>query len=263
MSAAAPPRRRGFLGYLARLDDGVLIRTAFFAMLAGTIGVLYVDYRELSDTVIPDYSAPQVPILPAFDPDQPAPPAGPDVTADPDMLSAPMVVSLQPGGVLALEGSIDPDSFERVAAEVTARGEYVERVSLNSPGGVVDQALKIGALLRERGFTTEVAAGALCASSCPLVLAGGVERLASPEAAIGVHQIYAVAEAGQMPAGVRAAGDAMSETQKTTAAITRYLEESGVDPAIWLHALETPPNRLYYLSTEELTEYRLVTELTK
>ena len=35
----------------------------------------------------------------------------------------------------------------------------------------------------------------------------------------------------------------------------------GVDPALWLHALETPPDRLYYLSPEELTTYKLVTEM--
>ena len=53
----------------------------------------------------------------------------------------------------------------------------------------------------------------------------------------------------------------MSDAQKTTAAITRYLTDSGVEPALWLHALETPPDRLYYLSAVELTEYKLATAL--
>jgi hypothetical protein len=35
----------------------------------------------------------------------------------------------------------------------------------------------------------------------------------------------------------------------------------GVDAAVWLHALETPPDRLYYLSPTELTGYRLVTAM--
>jgi hypothetical protein len=34
----------------------------------------------------------------------------------------------------------------------------------------------------------------------------------------------------------------------------------GVDPALWLHALDTPPQALYYLSPEELADYRLVTK---
>jgi hypothetical protein len=44
-----------------------------------------------------------------------------------------------------------------------------------------------------------------------------------------------------------------------TAVISRHLAAMGVDPAAWLNALDTPPNRLYYFSREELERYRLVT----
>ena len=65
----------------------------------------------------------------------------------------------------------------------------------------------------------------------------------------------------ELPTGIRAAGEAMSDAQKTTAMITRHLTKMGVDPALWLHALETPPDRLYYLSPDELVTYRLVTAM--
>lgn len=58
---------------------------------------------------------------------------------------------------------------------------------------------------------------------------------------------------------MQAAGNAMSDAQKTTATVTRHLVSMGIDAALWIHALETPPERLYYLSPEELTDYRLVT----
>ena len=134
-------------------------------------------------------------------------------------------------------------------------------MALNSPGGSVDDALADQRADGERGFATSVADGALCASSCPLVLAGGKQRRATPGSAIGIHQIYAAVAPGALPAGLRAAGDAMSDAQQTTAVITRHLTAMGVDPALWLHALETPPDRLYYLSPDELTAYRLVTEM--
>ena len=86
--------------------------------------------------------------------------------------------------------------------------------------------------------------------------------MASRQAAIGVHQVYATAVAGAAPTGRAAVGEAMADVQRTTAIITRYLETTGVDPAVWLHALETPPDRLYYLKSEELEKYRLATELT-
>ena len=109
-------------------------------------------------------------------------------------------------------------------------------------------------LVRERGISTMVADGALCASACPLLLAGGVSRHAGDKTAIGVHQFYAPADVSLDPA------QAIADTQTTTARISRYLAGMGVDPALWLHALDTPPQRLYYLSHDEMRRYGLVTE---
>ena len=157
------------------------------------------------------------------------------------------------GGVLRVSGTIDPGSAERFAAEIARVGEYVKRIELNSPGGSVRDALAISRAIRERELDTAVADGALCASSCPLILAGGKARHASSAAAIGVHQVF-------IPQGeLRNADNEVSGTQALTAEITRHLEAMGVDPALWLHALETPPSQLYYLTPEELQTYRLAT----
>lgn len=51
----------------------------------------------------------------------------------------------------------------------------------------------------------------------------------------------------------------MADAQKTTAEITRYLNDMGVDAASWLRALDTPPDRLYYFTGTELTALRLAT----
>jgi hypothetical protein len=263
VSTAATKPRRSFLGWLAGLDDGVIIRTAFFIMLAGCAAVLWIDYRELNEAELPLVGTPQIPVLPAFDPDAPAQPAGPAVTSDMDALRQPLGVKLASGGTLEVTGTIDVGSAERFKTAIADFAEYVKVVALDSPGGSVNDALEIGRMIREAKFITSVAAGALCASSCPLIFAGGVERKADPASAIGVHQIYANVSAESLPVGLRAAGAAMSDAQKTTATITRYLTNSGVDSALWLHALETPPDRLYYLSPAELTQYKLATTLAQ
>lgn len=260
--SAATRQRRGLIAALAAIEDGTIIRTAFFALLAGTAAVLYLDWKELTAADLASAAMPDIPVLPAFNPDNPMLPGGPSVTTPPELLRQPLTVELGPGGVLSLTGSIDPGSFERVEAEIAARGEYVKSVALNSPGGSVADAVKIGALMVVGEYTTSVAPGALCASSCPLILAGGKLRLASRHAAIGLHQIYAMASAADLPSGLAGVGTAMSEAQHTTAVITRYLNTTAVDPAMWLHALETPPDQLYYLSPDELAKYRLVTQLT-
>ena len=258
-----PRPRNPIIRYLSRFDDGEVVRWAFRGLLIGAIGVLALDLRDLSRENgwwSPEMAAPALPteplLPPAVDSDQPTPSSDPRrfVTTDEAKLGQTMVFTLGNGGVLTAEGSIEPGAASRFEAEIEARGEYVKTVSLNSPGGALDDAMAMAKILRERGIATEIADGALCASSCPLFFAGGVTRTAGAEAAVGVHQFYAATASTTAPA------QAMSDAQATTARISRHLSEMGVDPALWLHALVTPPRALYYLSPEELAEYKLITE---
>ena len=255
------PFYRRFVAWLAGFEDGAIMRVAFFGLLIGTLSVLYVDYRELTEGEGLALAMPQQPILPAFAPGGPDTTPHPQVTSSPEALDQNLVIALQPAGVLSLTGTFDIGSADRFAAEIAARGEYVATIALDSPGGSVEDALTIATLIHDRGFATDVAAGALCASSCPLVFAAGKSRTASAQSAIGVHQIYAALLSGDPQSALRVAGTAMADAQTTTARITRFLAISGVDPSVWLHALETPPDRLYYFTPEELTKYRLATAL--
>lgn len=236
-----------------RLDDGTLMRWLFRLILIGAVAVLALDFRELRDaTPAGDGPAFGQPVLPPAlsDGDPPAPPAA--IRSDPATLRQPMRFELGPGGTLSARGAIDPAAPERFAAEVAARGEYIDRIALDSPGGAVDAALAIGRLIRENGFDTSVAQGSLCASSCPLVLAGGIVRTAEEGAVIGVHQVYGAREETD-------SAEAMARAQATTARVGRYLMSMGVGSGLWLHALETPPDRLYYLSPEEMGQFALTT----
>lgn len=250
----------GIIARLAAIEDGAILRFAFFTMLAGTASVLYVDYRELSaSTPPPSLTQMPVPILPPATTPDGSGQERPPITSSPDLLDSPLEIALGTGGTLTLTGTIDPGSSARFLAEIEARGEYVSTVLLDSPGGSVDDALSIGRLIRERELSTQVADGGLCASSCPLIFAGGAERIAGREAAIGVHQIYAAALSASPIDALSVAGVAMADAQAVTADITRFLSDGGVDPALWLHALETPPSQLYYFSPEEMESLKLVT----
>lgn len=263
-NARAASTSPGLIARFAAIDDGSIIRVAFFALLIGTASVLYVDFRELTSNE-PAALAPSFePILPPAEPTtgvegRPMP----HITSDPDALDAPLSIALEAGGDLKLTGTIDPGAAVRFATEIEQRGEYVKTVVLDSPGGSVMDALEIGALIQEKGLATKVAAGNLCASSCPIIFASGAERIASGDSAIGVHQIYAASLGEAARDAMAVAGVAMSDAQTTTAEITRHLTKSGVDPALWLHALDTPPNRLYYFSREEMQRLKLVTQLVE
>lgn len=259
-TASAGERSGLFLRFMSRFDEGRVIRAAFFGMLIGTGTVLALDLRELVGTgALSEPGSPTAVTVPILPPAVDAANAGggvdprPHIRTNEAMLRDPMRFILQPGGVLEAIGSIDVGAATRFAEEIDLRGEYVKRIALNSPGGSLEDAMSMARLVRERGFATEVANGALCASSCPLVLAGGTTRAVGAKGAVGLHQFYAGAQPETAPA------QAMSDAQVTTARISRLLIELDVDPALWLHALDTPPRALYYLSAEELAKYRLVT----
>ncbi|SEH57205.1 hypothetical protein SAMN05216228_10042 [Rhizobium tibeticum] len=243
--------------YVLSADDGTLMRHAFHALLAAAAVFVVIDWHEIS-SASPD--------IPAFDPMMPnAPPVLPpaltegkpqgapvEVKTDPALLKKAIRFDLQPGGVLLAQGTIEVGAATRFQTEIETRGEYVKTVSLDSPGGSVGDALAISKLIRERKIATSVAGGALCVSSCPIVMAGGVVRTADKDAVLGVHQVFNGTKEKLSPEL------AMSEAQRTTADVTRHLDEMGIKPGLWIHAMETPPDRLYYLSPDEMKEFALV-----
>jgi hypothetical protein len=242
---------------LRRIDDGMVMRGAFYLLLAASTTFLVVDVREMLETnaELPGFDPmhDEQPVLPpALSDGRPAaPPVEPSSPSE--VLRQPIKFELKAGGVLGAEGTIDPGAAVRFAEEIEARGEYVKRVDLNSPGGSVDDAIAMSKLIREKKLETRVAARALCASSCPIVFSGGAERVAEKDAVVGVHQVFNGSR--ERPS----AEQAMSSAQSTTARVARHLEEMGIGSGLWLHALETPPDRLYYLTEEEMTDFRLVT----
>jgi hypothetical protein len=168
-------------------------------------------------------------------------------------MAKPMTFELVGNGKLMATGTITPGISEAFAAEVGKRGDYIKTVVLNSPGGSVTDALAMGRLIRERKFATEVEAGKYCASSCPLVFAGGVERRAGDKAAIGVHQVATISSASAVPR------DEMDVAQRISARCQRYLGDMGISLQVWVHAMETPHDKLFIFKPDELKSLNIVT----
>ena len=234
-----------------RPDDGAL-RWLFRGMMAATIAVLALDYREMHEGLKERSTHVELPFV---DPSLPDTITREGLPADPARapgarLRERMTFELTSDGRLLATGAIAPGSGKAFAEEIVKRGSYVKTVVLESPGGSVQDALAMGRLIRDKGFSTEVLAGKYCASSCPLVFAGGVERRAGKRAAIGVHQIFS--------ASASSPGD-MAAAQSMSAVCQKYLRDMGVDLGVWVHAMETPKDSLYYFKPDELLALKLVT----
>jgi hypothetical protein len=242
--------------------DETVLRWIFRCVVSVTVAVLAADLAGMnasvgnpdSSEVRPESAAPASPallppLLAPLPPDkrlvQVPEPKGP--------LANPMSFELIGGGRLMATGTITPGISQAFAAEIEKRGDYIRTVVLDSPGGSVADALAMGRLIRDRKLATEVEPGKFCASSCPLVFAGGIERRAGDRATIGVHQIAAVSQDRGPPR------DEMSLAQKVSARCQRYLGDMGVDLQVWIHAMETPHDKLFVFKPDELKSLSLVT----
>jgi hypothetical protein len=228
-----------------RPDDAVL-RWLFGALLSATVAVLTLDYMDIRARESDPSLTPQ--LTPALPTEMPTLPGIPGKSAD-GALRAKMSFDLVGDGRLVATGTIEPGTADAFAAEVTKRGAYVKTVALHSPGGSVTDALAMGRLIRKSGFATEVEG--VCASSCPLVFAGGTERRAGDKAMIGVHQVFAVSPSGTTLG--------MDSGQRVSAECQKYLREMGIDLEVWVHAMETPKEQLYRFKPDELLALRLAT----
>ncbi len=255
------PKRRA----LAPLDGSVL-RAAVVGAALGAAVVLGMELRELTDRqgglqaslrMALDYAAQRVQLVVGAENRHPlwqspaedvAPPRTPVSSS-----ASSVTFTIGRNGVLSLQGVIQPGSASRLRDVLNAPAAPITTVTLDSPGGALNDAMAMARLIRQHGLATSVRADATCASSCPLILAGGTKRHVSRDATIAVHQFHS-------PGSLADPRQALSDAQLVTARISRHLDEMGVDPALWLHALDTPPRSLYVLSPEQMRAYRLVTD---
>lgn len=267
MSAADPAPRATEPTLVRRIfgerPDEAVLRFLFRTLIAVTVGVLGWDLyqrsteemaRAAEPSLLPGETLKVEPFLPSIRP-KVAP--GDEKRRGSPMdarLQEPMTIELVAGGRLVATGSITPGTSARFAEEIEKRGDYVTTVVLNSPGGSVQDALAMGKLIRERGLITLVEKAGHCASSCPLVFSGGAARIAEKGASMGVHQVFAISREDGTQADT-----GMAQAQRVSAECQRHLVDMGVDTRVWIHAMETPREELFYFTPKELLDLKLAT----
>lgn len=172
-------------------------------------------------------------------------PAGPGTQIDGPMPDRLAVEPLEADRLL-LTGRIQRGDAERVVTQITA--SEASTVVLHSPGGSVSDALAIGRAIREADKATALRSSDVCLSACPYILAGGTERTVESGGRVGVHQHY-FGENTFLPAFL-----AVRDIQRGQAEVMRHLDDMGVDPMVIVPGLSTPPDAIYILTPEELSE---------
>ena len=148
---------------------------------------------------------------------------------------------------LRIDGVEITDGFaETTISEIRLR--RVVGLVINSPGGSVFEARKLGRYLRTMGLRTAVDQS--CTSACIDVLAGGVERYVTPAAKLGIHQSRVPRRFSSHEGGQLYVADAFL-----------YLREMGIDPDVAIAAASVPNNKILLISLPDALQTGLVTDV--
>jgi hypothetical protein len=118
-------------------------------------------------------------------------------------------------------------------------GDRVIGFAVDSPGGTIVEAGQIADLINKRGLSVAVPSESQCASACFILFAAAPRRFAGPDALIGVH-------------GANDVGKDDWNSMAVTTVVARALREYGVPPAIIGKMVTTEPNRMEWLTPEDL-----------
>jgi len=258
---------------LRRLPEGSILRQVFFGLLTISAMMIGLDLREqLRTEKIDPFGMPALSPVTMERPERDnqirpylplTRPMAPDETSKrllsrprEETEAAPMRFRLGAHGDAFAEGTITPGTADAFAAFLAAdRGKAVTEIVLHSPGGSVTDATAMAHLIREARLDTRILPDGYCASSCPLVFAAGVRRVADATSWIGVHQVFALTTAfGSL-------ADGMEQAQMVSADAQDLLQSFGVDPLVWTRAMGTPKEKLYLFTPEELVKLKLATSI--
>lgn len=152
-------------------------------------------------------------------------------------------------------GNITPSDYlallEKIASAKARlrQSDIVIWANLNSTGGDVETALKIGRFLRKERTIGHVQKNAMCASSCVFILAGAAARMV--EGNVGIHRPF-------NPNATEASASGQKEKyRKLGLAIKGYLTEMNIPARLFDDMLYIGPDQIRVLNDNELRDYGL------
>ncbi|MDP2580050.1 hypothetical protein Q8W37_08915 [Shimia thalassica] len=119
-------------------------------------------------------------------------------------------------------------------------------VAFDSPGGLINEAMRGYAELRNAGVTTVVSGE--CASACSILFLGGTERDIQPMARLGVHQWSSVSHPTHE-----------SEAQLLSGMLVALFKEAGVSEEFFVAGASTGASDMYWLTRSELRDWGVTT----
>ncbi|HLW90826.1 MAG TPA: hypothetical protein VKS78_05940 [Roseiarcus sp.] len=148
------------------------------------------------------------------------------------------------GAEIVLRGDIaleDADSLEALIGAIDEDGQTLHALRLDSHGGNLLGGIALARLIRQHGpIATSVESGAICASACLLAFSAGNPKFADYNSLVGVHGVADIS------------GKTTEEARSATRIMAHISSELGVPSEITDMMLTTAPDRIAWLTSEEL-----------
>ena len=159
--------------------------------------------------------------------------------------------------LVRISGTMERGDAQRVQAHLTSLGSGRQiTVRLDSTGGAIDEALRIGRHLHANRIRAEVVGkGVNCLSACALAFLGGRDasgkgwRVKGSEAEIGFHGFKRLVPDKEFT--VADMQEAVATTQHSLLAIADYLTAIGADIEFMSMMLEKSNSEMNYLANDK------------
>ena len=155
------------------------------------------------------------------------------------------------GDYLFGRGTIRQGASDDLTRAILGAGQ-IDRVFLQSGGGVVAEGIKMGRIIRAAGLDTAVTG--YCASACVLAFLGGESRFKDKGARLGDHQSLAV--------GNLTPERALQHRRVVEAAIRAHWQAMDADPAALKVAWKTSHFSVHWFRKNELRKWKIVTDFS-
>lgn len=133
--------------------------------------------------------------------------------------------------IIIMTGEVTEGDAQRFADIVATLAGAHATLNVSGPGGLVNEALDIGAQVQEHRFATMVSSQTECYSACALIWLAGPRRYLSADSVIGVHAAFRTSE-----------DETQEESGAANASIGAFLNTIGLPLDAIIYITTAPPN---------------------
>jgi ATP-dependent protease ClpP protease subunit len=143
-----------------------------------------------------------------------------------------------------MEGEFGVDTYEKFLHFINKLNQPIKEIKINSNGGVLSSALKIGKYVHDHKFKTGVDDEMRCYSACGFVYFAGVKKSIQGRGEIGLHRPY-----------VPGVADTMQSINQTKKQYIKYWNYIKAPKSLYDEMMEVDRDDLFLLNKNNIDEY--------